>query len=52
MPFYGYTSGYGIEKSAHIASYLASKIIAVAGVELEKFDMEEIKSFIEEKILD
>lgn len=48
---YGYTSGYGIEKSAHIASYLASKIIAVAGVALEKFNMEEIKSFIAEKIL-
>ena len=48
---YGYTSGYGIEKSAHMASYLASKIIAVAGVALEKFDMEEIKSFINEKIL-
>lgn len=48
---YGYTSGYGIEKSAHIASYLASKIIAVAGVALEKFNMEEIKSFVAEKIL-
>lgn len=48
---YGYTQGYDLVKSAHIASYCASKIITVAGVQLEKLDINEIKSFISNKIL-
>ncbi len=44
---YGYTNGYTLEKSAKIASYVASKIIGVAGVNYQALDFKKIKSFID-----
>lgn len=43
---FGYTMGFDLVKSANIASFVASKIIGVAGVQLEKLDFTEIKNFI------
>lgn len=48
---YGYTRGYSLEAAAHIASYLAAQIIAVAGVQIEQFDLDRIHSFIEGDVL-
>jgi len=48
---YGYSKNYSLVESAHIASYLAGKIIQVPGVQLEKFDYTEIHDFIKSKIL-
>ena len=45
---YGYTKGIDPVKSAHIASYLASEIISVAGVQLEKLDFDQINKKVNE----
>jgi sugar/nucleoside kinase (ribokinase family) len=48
---YGYTEGYDFEKCAKIASYSASKIISVPGVQFEMLDFNEINGFIKNNIL-
>lgn len=48
---YGYTRGYDLERCGKIASYLASKIISVPGVQLELLDFKAIKEFINKEIL-
>ncbi len=48
---YGYCEKYPIEKCAKIASYIASQIISVPGVQLESLDFDKIKKFIKKNIL-
>lgn len=48
---YGYCEKYPIEKCANIASYVASEIISVPGVQLESLDFDKIKKFINNNIL-
>ncbi|OHD19184.1 MAG: hypothetical protein A2086_16725 [Spirochaetes bacterium GWD1_27_9] len=48
---YGYTKGYTPEQCAKIASYVASQIISVAGVQYESLDFNKIKDFIKTNIL-
>ncbi|HOV15450.1 MAG TPA: adenosine kinase [Spirochaetota bacterium] len=43
---YGYSKGYPLEKCAKIASYVASRIIGVAGVNFNALDFSKIKDFI------
>jgi sugar/nucleoside kinase (ribokinase family) len=40
---YGYSKGYDLVKCAKIASYMASRIISVPGVQLESLDLQKIK---------
>ena len=47
---YGYSKGYDLVKCAKIASFMASRIISVPGVQLESLDSEKIKSGVEEII--
>ncbi len=49
---YGYTRGYSLEKCGKIASFLASQIISVPGVQLELLDFNKIKDFIQKEIID
>jgi len=48
---YGYTKGYELEKCAKIASFVASKIVSVPGVQFELLNFSEIKDFIGKEIL-
>lgn len=48
---YGYTKGYSLEKCGKIASFFASQIISVPGVQLELLDFNKIKAFIEKEII-
>ncbi|HRU43039.1 MAG TPA: adenosine kinase [Spirochaetota bacterium] len=48
---YGYSKGYDITKCGKIASYMASSIISVPGVQLESLDFDKINKFINENIL-
>lgn len=48
---YGYCENYSIENCAKIASYVASEIISVPGVQLESLDFNKIKKFINNNIL-
>jgi len=43
---YGLTNNYSIDKCGHIASYFASRIITVPGVQFELLNITEIKDFI------
>ena len=48
---YGRTNGYQPDKCAKIASYIASRIISIPGVQFELLDFNNIKTFIKENIL-
>lgn len=48
---FGYTKGYDLIKSAHIASFYASRIVAIPGVQFELLNYEQIKNFINNNIL-
>ena len=48
---YGYSKDYSIEQCGKIASYMASQIISVPGVQLEALDFNKIGDFIKKEIL-
>ncbi len=48
---YGYCEKYPLEKCGKIASYVASEIISVPGVQLESLDFNKIKDFINNEIV-
>jgi len=48
---FGFVNNYDFDKCAKIASYYASRVVSVPGVQLELLDHKEILKFIKEKIL-